>query len=87
MEYFLNLSSFKVIDKKTELQLDTVISPSDATFENAEWKSSNDKIVTFDDGEMFIVGTGKVVLTAEAHYDYGYLGNHNNYSFGKEKLE
>lgn len=67
MEYFLNLSSFKVIDKKTELQLDTVISPSDATFENAEWKSSNDKIVTFDDGEMFIVGTGKVVLTAEAH--------------------
>ena len=52
-----------VIDLSGEILLETKILPRKATYQDITWNSSDDKIISFDDNNFSINGTGKVVLT------------------------
>lgn len=62
-KYFMS----NIIDKNNDIILETEIIPSNATYQNIEWKSSDNSIVMIDDNNLKIVGTGKVTLTCYAH--------------------
>ena len=55
-----------VIDKSSEISLAVEISPSDATYQNIEWTSSQEDIVEVKDDEFIVQGVGKVTLTCLA---------------------
>lgn len=56
-----------VIDKSSEISLVIEISPSDATYQNVEWTSSQEDIVDVKGDRFIVQGIGKVTLTCIAH--------------------
>lgn len=62
-----------VIDKYDEILLTPLIAPSNATYQDVIWESSDNDIVSIENDKFIINGTGKVTLTCIAH------GNITNY--------
>ena len=56
-----------IIDKNDDIILDTEILPNDATYQNVEWTSSDNNIVTIKNNHFEIVGVGEVTLTCNAY--------------------
>lgn len=56
-----------IIDKSDQILLTTEIEPTNATYQNVEWKSSDTDIVSVEDNNFIINGIGKVSLTCIAH--------------------
>ena len=47
--------------------IDATINPKNATYNNLEWESSNNNIVSVTDNNFVIKGSGNVVLTVNTH--------------------
>lgn len=56
-----------IIDKNDDISLKAEVAPSNATYQNIEWESSDDSVVMIDNNNFNIVGTGNVTLTCYAH--------------------
>lgn len=56
-----------VIDKSDKILLATEITPNNATYQDVTWESSNDDIVSVQDNNFIVNGTGKVTLSCVAH--------------------
>lgn len=63
-DYFIDLLSIKLLDKRENINLETVIYPNNATFTNSEWKSSNENIIAIRKNKPYIEGMGRVTLTS-----------------------
>lgn len=61
-----------IIDRDSDIILDTEILPSNATYPTVEWTSSDNNIVSIENNSFEIVGTGEVTLTCNA---YGNITN------------
>ncbi|MCI8939504.1 MAG: Ig domain-containing protein [Dorea sp.] len=59
--------SKNTVHGQTDLDIDAIISPKNATFDELEWESSNNNIVSVTYNEFVIKGSGNVVLTVNAH--------------------
>ena len=59
--------SSNVIDKSTEILLSAKVNPSDATYQDVEWSSSDNEILSVENNQFVIRGTGEVTLTCMAH--------------------
>jgi len=57
------------IDHKAEINLETKITPENATYKEIKWNSSNPDVISIKGDNIQIEGTGKVTLTALAHDD------------------
>ena len=49
-----------------EAQLTAVVSPTDTTYKHVTWESSDEAVVTVEDGKLKAVGSGNAVVTAAA---------------------
>lgn len=56
-----------IIDKSDNILLSSEISPGNATYQDVVWSSSNEDIVSVQNGKFIINGTGKVTLICTAH--------------------
>lgn len=54
------------VDLKSVIKLDAIVKPTDATYPEVEWCSSDDNVIKVVDGEFEIVGEGNVTLTVKA---------------------
>ena len=52
-----------IIDKSDKISVTTEIVPSNATYQNVTWESSNNDIVLVNDNNFIVNGTGRVTLT------------------------
>lgn len=59
--------SKNTIHKHSDLNIDATISPENATYNNLEWESSDNNIVTVTDNDFVIKGAGNVVLTVNTY--------------------
>lgn len=62
--YFMDLFSIKLLDKRESISLESVVYPSYATFKNPEWKSSDENIIDIRNNKPYIESTGCVTLTS-----------------------
>lgn len=58
--------SSNTIDKSTEIVLSAKVSPGNATYQDVEWSSSDENILSVEDGQFVIHGTGEVTLSCKA---------------------
>lgn len=56
-----------IIDKSDKISVTTEIVPSNATYQNVTWESSNNDIVLVKDNNFIVNGTGRVTLTCVSH--------------------
>ena len=63
MEY----SQSHVVDIESTIDLKAIVSPTDATYPDITWSSSNEDVVKITDNGFEITGTGKVIIKATAH--------------------
>ena len=56
-----------VIDINDKITLRYSVFPVDATYQQAEWKSSDENIVKIDNNDFVITGTGEVTISCVAH--------------------
>lgn len=56
-----------IIDKSGNINISANIYPDNATYQDIEWFSSNDKIISVNNGHFTINGTGEVTLTCVTH--------------------
>lgn len=54
---------FNIMDKSNKVVLTPKINPSNATYQDGEWTSSNNDIVSIENNNFVINGIGKVTLT------------------------
>lgn len=56
-----------VIDLSDEILLSTKISPSNSTYQNVIWNSSNLNVINIENNEFVVKGIGKTTLTCNTH--------------------
>ena len=59
--------SSNTIDKSTEILLSAKVSPDNATYQDVEWSSSDERVLSVEHGHFVVHGTGEVTLTCRAH--------------------
>ncbi|MDE6980366.1 MAG: Ig-like domain-containing protein, partial [Lachnospiraceae bacterium] len=59
--------SSNTIDKATEILLSAKVSPDNATYQDVEWSSSDERVLSVEHGHFVVHGTGEVTLTCRAH--------------------
>ena len=67
IDSILSTSKINIIDTDQILNIDYDIYPSDATYQDITWESSNNQIVNTENNKLNVVGIGEVKLTAYAY--------------------
>lgn len=62
--YFIDLFSVKLLDKREDIKLESIVYPNNATFTNSEWKSSNENVIDIRNNKPYIEGMGRATLTS-----------------------
>lgn len=62
--YFIDLFSVKLLDKRENIKLESIVYPNNATFTNSEWKSSNENVIDIRNNKPYIEGMGRATLTS-----------------------
>lgn len=62
--YFIDLFSAKLLDKREDIKLESIVYPNNATFTNSEWKSSNENVIDIRNNKPYIEGMGRATLTS-----------------------
>lgn len=57
------------IDKSDNVSISAKVDPSNATYQDVEWNSSDSNVIGIENGKFIIQGTGNVILTCSAHGD------------------
>lgn len=58
--------SSNTVDKSAEILLSAKVSPDNATYQDVEWSSSDENILSVEEGQFVIHGTGEVTLSCKA---------------------
>lgn len=67
LDYTMAAFFDNAIDENDEIVLSASIEPSDATYQEMHWQSSNPDVVAIVDNNFVIKGTGNVILTVQGH--------------------
>lgn len=63
-DYFIDLFSIKLLDKREDIKLESIVYPNNATFTNSEWKSSDENVIDIRNNKPYIKNMGRVTLTS-----------------------
>lgn len=55
------------IDKSEKVSISAKVNPSNATYKDIEWNSSDSNVIGIENDKFKIQGTGNVILTCSAH--------------------
>lgn len=60
-----------VIDISDKIKVSATISPTNATYQDIVWKSSDEEVVKVVNGSFVVKGAGRVTLTCLSHNEIG----------------